>query len=194
VVSEPSGAATSRRALLGAASAGAALVLSACSNDVDRPAASQPAPPPVTGPDVTILNRLLDLKYKAIAAYTAGIPLLEGPEQDAAKLFLQDELYHAGKLYAMIRHAGGEGDRARASYPLGHPRSRDDMLRLLHTLEHTEVATYLAAVPLVSDGETRGVLAAIASNDAQHVVVLRTELSLKPLTGPYIGAPRRSSS
>jgi bacterioferritin (cytochrome b1) len=136
--------------------------------------------------DIPILNQLLDHEYKAIAAYTAGIPLLDGSAQDAAKLFLGHELYHASKLYSMVKHAGGTPDKPQASYDLGRPPGREDVLRLLHAVEHAEVAAYLAAIPVVSQGPVRAVLAAILANDAQHVVVLRSELELVPLTGAFV--------
>ncbi len=136
--------------------------------------------------DVAILNQLLDREYKAIAAYTAGLPLLDGSAHAAAQQFLTQELYHASKLYSMIKSAGGKPGKVRTNYALGQPRGREDVLSLLHGLERAEVDAYLGAVPAVSQAPARAVLAAILANDAQHVVVLRSELGLEPLTGAFV--------
>ena len=93
----------------------------------------------------------------------------------------------------MIKHAGGKPDKAKAGYALGQPRTRDDVLALLHGLERGQIAAYVAAVPVVAHGPTRGVLAAILANDAQHDVVLRSELGLEPLTGAFVAGGLQSA-
>jgi bacterioferritin (cytochrome b1) len=188
VVNHHLGAADRTRRTLfgGGAAAAGALLLSACGGK-KAPAPFTPSAPPKLGDaDIAILNGLLDQEYKAIAAYTAGIPLLDSTAHDAAKQFLQHELYHASKLYSMIKHAGGEPHKQKANYPLGHPRTGEDVLRLLHALEHDLLAAYLEAVPVVSTGSARAVLAATLANEAQHVAVVRSELDLDPLTGAFV--------
>jgi rubrerythrin len=180
-------AATSRRALLGTsgAAAGAAVLLAGCGKKAHRPEVHKIAPR-VRAADVAILNRAVDLEYKAIAAYTAGIPLLGGSAHDAAKQFLGQELSHAGELSGLIEQAGGKPNKPKAGYDLGRPRDRTDVLRLLHALERAEIAGYLDAIPNVSPGPVRAAVAAILANDAQHVVVLRAALGLEPLPGAFI--------
>ena len=73
-----------RRGLLrltgGALAGGSAIALGACSTKPPRkpPTTTPGAKPSALRPDVATLNSLLDLEHKAIAAYTAGIPLLSG--------------------------------------------------------------------------------------------------------------------
>jgi bacterioferritin (cytochrome b1) len=183
----PGAASTSRRTLLrtSGASLGAALALAACGNKSHKLDVHK-LPPQARNADVEILNGALDVVHKAIAAYTAGIPLLSGRAHAAAKQFLSQELTHAGELAGLIKQAGGKPNKARASYDLGRPRSRTDVLELLHELERTEIAGYVAAVPNVSPGSVRAAVAAILGNDAQHVVVLRSILGLAPLAGAQV--------
>jgi bacterioferritin (cytochrome b1) len=183
----PGVAANTRRAFLGGGAAGAAIVLGACGSHAHQTTV-RPAPPPLADADLTILNQLLAREYKAIAAYTAGTPLLDATAHDAAKQFLEQELYHASKLYSMIKNAGGEPIKVSPNYQLGHPSTHDDVLRLLHALERAEVDAYLAAVPVITHPTARGVLGAILANDAQHLVVLRSELGLEPVTGAFVVA------
>jgi bacterioferritin (cytochrome b1) len=194
VVNSPAGAApNTRRVLLGGAAAGAAVLLGACGSHAHEPVV-QTTPPELNDTDVGILNQLLDLEYKAVAAYTAGTPLLTGAAHDAAKQFLVQELYHASKLYSMIKTARGTPVKQKPNYQLGSPRTHEDVLVLLQGLEGAQITGYLAAVPAVSLPSARSVLAAILANDAQHDVILRAELGLEPLTGAFVLAgPQRAA-
>jgi hypothetical protein len=187
VIAPPGAAARSRRALLRTSGAGlgAALVLGACGKNSHQPDVHK-LPPELRRADVELLNRALDLENKAIAAYTAGIPLLDGRAHAAAKNFLSQELSHAGELSGLIKQAGGKANPPKPSYDLGQPNNRTDVLRLLHELERAEIAGYLAALPYVSPGPVRAALAAILANDAQHVTVLRLRLGVDPLPGAFV--------
>jgi hypothetical protein len=136
--------------------------------------------------DVRLLNGLLELERRAIAAYTAVIPLLAGPEKRAATLFLRQELGHAGMLLALIGHSGGGAAPRAASYPLGRPRGRDGILKLLHDFERAEVAGYLDAIQQLSPGHLRSSAASILADDAQHVSVLRSALGLSATPGAFV--------
>ena len=88
---------------------------------------------PVLNTDVDILNHLLHLEHVAIAAYTAGTPLLGPSMAKAGALFLNDELSHAGDLAGLIRETGAKPIKPAPSYALGHPRNTEEVLMLLHS-------------------------------------------------------------
>ena len=101
----------SRRALLGgAAVTGSALALQACGDDVG---------PVVPNPDIPPLNGLLAAEYGAIAAYTAGIPILEMPPTGdplaangpalgvIARAWQAQHREHAAQLAATVTAIGG---------------------------------------------------------------------------------------
>lgn len=183
-------ATTSRRAILSRSgagvAAGAAAVLAGCASKSHLPNVHK-IPPQARSADVEILNGLLVLEYKAIAAYTAGIPLLEGRHvQTAARQFLSQEISHSGEVYALVRQAKGIAPHPKASYPFGRPRGHKDVLTLLHTLEQEQIAAYLDAIPNVSPGPVRAALSSILANDAQHLVVVRRALHLEPIPAAFV--------
>ena len=166
---------SSRRGLLRAAGAGLAGLLAAgCGNQSLKAQVHNSAP--VLGTDVDLLNQLLHLEHWAIAAYTAGTPLLAPAVTKAGALFLNDELSHAGGLAGLVKAAGGQPIKPAPSYPLGHPRSSGDVLRLLHLIENAQVTAYLKAITRLEPGFVKASVASILANDAQHVAVVRAAL------------------
>lgn len=185
----PRAAGGTRRALLrtgGAGfAAGGAILLGACGGRGSRPRVDT-IPLPARAADVELLNQALEREHKAIAAYTAVIPLLSGGAQTAAMHFLDQELSHAGELSGLVKQAGGTAGKPAPSYDLGRPRTHQDLLGLLHTLEREQIVGYLHAIPILSPGPVRAALAAILGNDAQHVSVLRLALGLDPAPSPFV--------
>jgi len=136
--------------------------------------------------DVELLNRVLDLEHAAIVAYTAGIPLLTGPDQVAAKRFLAQELSHAASLSGMVRQAGGNAHLPKPSYDLGHPRNARDVLVLLHGQESAQIAAYIDVLPGLSPGGARAAVASILANDAQHISILRSAIGRNPAPAAFV--------
>ena len=166
----------SRRALLaGATSAAGAALLSGCGNKALRVKIRNGASVPAA--DVGALNTLLDLENYGIAAYAAGIPLLDSAAaQLVGKQFLSQELSHALELTELIRTAGGRPHRRPSTYNLGAPpRNATEALGLLERVERQQLDTYLQMIPNLSSGGLRATIATIFANDAQHLAVLRLQ-------------------
>jgi len=178
----------SRRSLLsaaGATAAGAGLLLVGCGRSKSLPARVKKVGG-VPKSDIPILEPLLELEYFAIAAYTAGIPLLARGQLPAARRFLYQELSHAGELSGLIRRTTGKAPPPQPSYDLGHPRDSTDVLALLHRIESSQLAAYLDAIPRLSPGAVRAAAAAILSNDAQHVSMLRLLSGSAPIPAAFV--------
>jgi hypothetical protein len=166
---------SSRRGLLLAAGAGlAGAVLAGCGGQSIRQQVHNSKP--LLSSDVDLLNSLLHVEHVAIAAYTAGIPLLAQPTAKAGQLFLNDELSHAGDLAGLVRAAGGKPIKPAPSYALGHPRNSEEVLMLLHSIEQAQISAYLDAIPRLEPGTLKQQVASILANDAQHVAVVRAAL------------------
>jgi Ferritin-like domain len=164
-----------RRGLLLAAGAGlAGAVLAGCGGQSIRQQVHNSKP--LLSSDVDLLNSLLHVEHVAIAAYTAGIPLLAQPTAKAGQLFLNDELSHAGDLAGLVRAAGGKPIKPAPSYALGHPRNSEEVLMLLHSIEQAQITAYLDAIPRLEPGTLKQQVASILANDAQHVAVVRAAL------------------
>ncbi len=176
---------SSRRGLLRAAGAGlTGLLVAGCGRQSLKALVHNS--PPVLGTDVDLLNELMDLEHWAIAAYTAGTPLLAPAVTQAAALFLNDELFHAGALAGLVKEAGGKPIMPAPSYPLGHPRSSDDVLRLLHAIENAQLSAYLKAITRLEPGFVKASVAAILANDAQHVAVVRAALHQPAVPAAFV--------
>ena len=178
--------ASSRRGWLRAAGAGfAGLVVAAgCGKTTLRAQVHNSAP--VLDTDVEELNRLLHLEHVGIAAYTAGTPLLAPATVKAGKLFLNDELSHAGALAGLIKAAGAKPIKPAPSYDLGHPRTSQEVLALLHEIESQQIAAYLAALPRLEPAFVKQSVASILANDAQHVAVVRAALGQPAVPSAFV--------
>lgn len=184
----PRAATSTRRGVLGAS--GAALVaagaaVSGCGRKSRRPKVHK-IPQAARSADVSTLNASLALTHYAIAAYTAGIPLLVGTAHSAAKHCLDQELTHAGELFGLVNQAGGTPVKPAAGYNLGNPSSQRQILALLVSLERRQIKGYLDAIPRVSPGDVRAAVAAILANDAQHLTILRQSLGTPAVRGPFV--------
>ena len=136
--------------------------------------------------DIEILNDVLDLEHAAVAAYTAGIPLLSGHAQDAGAQFLGQELSHVKALTGAVTGAGGKPNRPRARYDLGNPRGQAEVLAMLDATEEALVDIYLDAIPKLSPGWLRAAVASILANEAQHISVLRAARGLAPAPSAFL--------
>jgi bacterioferritin (cytochrome b1) len=186
VSEEPSEAdPSSRRGLLRAAGAGlAGAILAGCGSQSIRAQVQNSRP--VLHSDVDLLNRLLHLEHVAIAAYTAGIPLLAPATHKAGQLFLNDEMSHAGDIAGIVRAAGGKPIKPAPSYALGHPRTSQEVLTLLHNVENMQIAAYVDAIAVLEPGTLKQQVASILANDAQHLAVVRAALGQPAIPSAFV--------
>ena len=181
----PEGDSCARRGLLSAAGAGlAGALLAGCGGASIKAQVHNAAP--VLHSDVELLNHLLDLEHWAIAAYTAATPLLPPATVKAGKLFLNDELSHAGDLAGLVRAAGGKPIKPRPSYPLGHPHGSAEVLGVLHMVEQALITAYLEALPRLRPGTVKQQVASIFANDAQHLAVVRAALHQPAVPSAFV--------
>ena len=164
------------------AAAGGGTLLAGCGSHTLRSRVKNGAK--VAPADVDVLNRLLEVEYHAVAAYTAGIPFLTRAQRKAAKQFLGQDVSHASTLVGLIKQAGGKAIRPNASYDLGQPR-RAEILALLQELEAQQLAAYIQMIPELSGGKLRSTAAAMMANDAQHLAVLRQQRGQSPIPSPF---------
>jgi hypothetical protein len=141
----------------------------------------------VPSADVDILLRLLDLEYEAVAAYEAGIPLLDPATAVDAQQFLRHELSHVGEMFGLLKQAGiKKPPGPRSTYALGHPHSSVEVLDLLYRLEQSQLTAYVHAIPRLASGPVRVAVASVFANDAQHVAVLRQRMHRAPAPAAFV--------
>jgi Ferritin-like domain len=176
--------ASSRRQLL--VGAGAAAVLLAGCGDSQSLRYRLQHDPSAAQTDVELLNNLLDLEHRAIAAYTAAVPLLPPAPARMAKRFLGEEVDHSEDLSGLVHTAGGKPRAPRQQYDLGNPRTKTQLLALLYDVEAAQLTGYLGAIPRLSPGPIRAEASAILANDAQHISLLRPMLGRPALVAPFV--------
>lgn len=178
------------RAAAAAAAGGSAALVAACSTHRRKP---PPVDTPGAKPDalqaeVGLLNSVLDVEHRAIAAYTAAIPLLSGQAHSAARRFLSQEFAHAAELSALIHKGGGKPNLPSPSYSLGNPQGVAGVLALLHSIEREQIAAYLDLLPKLTPGTVRSTLAAVLANEAEHISIVRAELGAAPVPRAFVTA------
>jgi len=187
----------SRRTLLHrsglAAAGGSAAFLAACGSSSGSKGASSSSTstpaiiPPATGSgDVSVLNAALDLENMAIAAYTAGAPLLNGAVLKLGRQFLAQEKEHAAGLRKAINQAGGTPNQPKTDYGFPAVRSQSDVLRLASMIENTAIGAYIDAIPKLSSGDLRATAASIVTDEAEHLAVLQSALGRDPVPTAFV--------
>src|SRR6202007_538332 len=161
------------RAGAGLAGVGALLLDGCGTGATDQQTTPAPLPAAARAQNLEILTRALELERRTVAAYIAGIPLLPRAQAQAARQFLSEELEHTGELISLIKTSGGKAPPRANSYQLGQPADAAGVIKLLHTLETMQIATYLQSIPRLSPGPTRAAVATILTVDSQHVTMLR---------------------
>jgi hypothetical protein len=173
------GSGPSRRGLLrtaGATFAGAGALLAAgCGSNGAKATttATTSVAPELQARDITILADALELERRTVAAYVAGIPLLNKPDGKLATQFLSEELAHTGELIGLIRNAGGMARPRANSYDIGSAHDAAGVLAILQALEQLQIAYYLRSIPVLATTDARAGVATILAADAQHVVAVR---------------------
>jgi rubrerythrin len=177
----------SRRRFLrtsGVSAAGAcAVLLGGCTDDTKNP---------VKGPDesdladVEILNAALDLELRTVEAYKVGAGRLRGARLAIVKVFLEQEQAHADGLGTAIKDLGGTPNRAKSAYDFPPLRTEADVLRFALDLESTAIASYIDALPKLSDADLRATAASIITNEAEHMSVLLDALGRDPVPAAFV--------
>jgi len=186
VVSDNPGAASSRRALLKLAGDTTAAAIAGCGSGSSSKTHTRTQPSPANQVDIQLLNSALDLEYRAIALYTAAVPVLSGRAHAAAKLFLEQELAHASTMMGYIALAGGKPHKQRSSYDFGHPRGARGIFAVAARLEQAQIANYLNAVTQLSLPRMRAAVASVLANDAQHLSVAMLTLGRNPISSAFV--------
>ena len=106
-----------------ATAGGSAALLAACGGGSGKTASKS-----AIESDIAVLNAAIDLENTAIAAYTAGAPLLKGELLKLGREFLGQEKEHADALSTAVTHLGGHPSRPKAAYDFPRVRTQRDVL------------------------------------------------------------------
>jgi rubrerythrin len=130
--------------------------------------------------DVEVLNTALSQELTAIDAYAHGLPLLHGQALALTRQFRIQEQEHVDGITRAIRGLGGKTEVDKNPLDYSGLETEADFLFLAYEEENALVAFYMNAIPKLETGGPRALLAAIAANEAEHLVVLRQGLGAHP--------------
>jgi len=163
-----------RRAFaLGAVAAALALGLAACGGGGGGGATDREG-------DLAVLNEILARQVAAVDAYGEALPLLRGGGLAAARRFRAQEQEHVDATTKTIRGLEGEADPPAETVEAGGLKSAEDAWRFLYELESATIDAELNAVARLTIGWPRPLVAAMAANQAQRLILIRRALGATP--------------
>ena len=131
--------------------------------------------------DVRVLNEILARQLAAVDAYGEALPALRGAELAAAREFRSQEQEHVDATTKTLRGLEGEADPPAEAIEADGLETRRDALAFLYELESATIDAELNAVGRLTIGWPRPLIASMAANQAQRLVLIRQMLGAKPL-------------
>jgi Ferritin-like domain len=131
--------------------------------------------------DVRVLNELLARQLAAVDVYETVTQVLHGEDLAAARAFLGQEQEHVDATTKTLRGLDAEADPPRETIELGRLGSRDEVIELLYEMESATIDAELHAVGQLTIGWPRPLVASMAANQAQRLVLIRRALGADPL-------------
>lgn len=130
--------------------------------------------------DVGVLNEILARQLAAVDAYGAALPLLNGEQRPLARGFRAQEQEHVDATMKTLRGLDGEADPPPETIEAAGLETPDDALHFLYELESATIDAELNAVARLTISWPRPLLAAMAANQAQRLVLIRRALGATP--------------
>ncbi|MFL5898549.1 MAG: ferritin-like domain-containing protein [Solirubrobacterales bacterium] len=131
--------------------------------------------------DVKVLNEVLGRQLAAVKAYGQVLARLRGPDLAAAQQFRAQEQEHVDATTKTLRGIGGEADPLAETIDASDLKTRADNLELLYEMESATIDLELNAISKLTIDWPRPLVASMAADQAQRLVLLRRALGAKPL-------------
>jgi hypothetical protein len=131
--------------------------------------------------DARVLNELLGRQLAAVEVYESVVPTLHGSDLAAARTFLAQEQEHVDATTKTLRGLDTEADPAKETIEFGRLGSRDEVFELLYEMESATIDSLLHAVAKLTIAWPRPLVASMAANQAQRLVLIRRALGANPL-------------
>lgn len=130
--------------------------------------------------DLGVLNEILGRQLAAVDAYAEALPLLRGADRATARRFRAQEQEHVDATTKLLRGLEGEADPPSEEIEAGGLETRGDALRFLYELESATIDAELAVIGDLTIDWPRPIVASMAANQAQRLVLIRRALGAKP--------------
>lgn len=134
-----------------------------------------------TEQDVKVLNEILGRQLAAVETYGRVLPKLRGGDRAAAQQFRTQEQEHVDATTKLLRRIGAEPEPAAETIEATELKTRAENLEFLYEMESATTDHELSSIEGLSDDWSRQLVASMAANQAQRLVLLRRELGAAPL-------------
>jgi hypothetical protein len=131
--------------------------------------------------DVRVLNEILARQLAAVDAYGEVLPVLRGDDLAAAREFRSQEQEHVNETMKTLRGLDGEADPPAETIEAEGLETPRDALELLYEMESATIDAELSAIAKLTISWPRPLIAAMAANQAQRLVLIRRALGAKLL-------------
>jgi hypothetical protein len=163
------GRAVHRAFLLGAAVAALAIALFGCGGGGGDSTTDKDA-------DVGVLNEILGRQMAAVEAYGQVLPALRDADLTLARHFRAQEQEHVNETMKTLRGLDGEADPREEAIEAPEAKTPADVFEFLYELESATLDAELNAVRELTIPWPRPVIAQMAANQAQRLVLIRRAL------------------
>jgi hypothetical protein len=126
--------------------------------------------------DVKVLNEILARQLAAVNAYGQALPALRGADLALARRFRAQEQEHVNATTKTLRGLEAEADPPSETIEAGDLKTPQDALQFLYELESATIDAELHAVDKLTIGWPRPLVASMAANQAQRLVLIRRAL------------------
>jgi hypothetical protein len=130
--------------------------------------------------DIGVLNEILGRQLAAVDVYGAALPALRGAELAMAREFLAQEQEHVNATTKTLRGLGGDAEPADETIEVDELKTERDALEFLYELESATIDAELNAVARLTVSWPRPLIASMAANQAQRLVLIRRALGAGP--------------
>jgi hypothetical protein len=162
-----------RALLLGAIAASLAGGLVACGGDSDSTIDLEG--------DAKVLNEILARQLAAVEAYGEALPALRGAELATAREFRSQEQEHVNATMKTLRGLEAEADPPAETIEVDELKTPREAFEFLYELESATIDAELSAIAKLTVAWPRPLVASMAANQAQRLVLIRRALGSEPL-------------
>jgi hypothetical protein len=129
--------------------------------------------------DAKLLNDVLGRQIAAVKTYEEVLPNLAGRDLAMAQQFLAQEQEHLDATTKTLRGMGVKAEPSDETIEPNELKTRADSLEFLYEMESATTDFELSVVGKLNAGSQRPLIASMAANQAQRLVLLRQALGAK---------------
>jgi hypothetical protein len=129
--------------------------------------------------DAKLLNDVVGRQVAVVKTYPKVLPTLTGPYHAMAQQFLAQEQEHLDATTKTLRGRGVKAEPSEETIEPSDLKTRADSLEFLYEMESATTDFELSVVGKLNAGSARPLIASMAANQAQRLVLLRQALGAK---------------